>query len=150
MNHVLQQIAFFATGLFVCFYLAYRLMDALIAGWGSRLRIHGIGDWASLPMLLLLFSLFSLAIQPVSAGFSRSLEHDADVYGLEVIHGLVPDSPQVGARAFQKLGEKALSYPNPHPFYVAWVYSHPPIAGRLRFAASYQPWNTGQTLRYVK
>ena len=150
LNHVLQQIAFFATGLFVCFYLAYRLMDALIAGWGSRLRIHGIGDWASLPMLLLLFSLFSLAIQPLSAGFSRSLEHDADVYGLEVIHGLVPDSPQVGARAFQKLGEKALSYPNPHPFYVAWVYSHPPIAGRLRFAATYQPWNTGQTLRYVK
>ena len=45
--------------------------------------------------------------------FSRYLEHQADIYGLEVIHGLVPDSSQAAAHAFQKLGEKALSYPDP-------------------------------------
>ncbi len=85
----------------------------------------------------------------MSAAFSRHLEHQADIYGLEVIHGIVPDSPQVAAHAFQKLGEKALSYPDPNPLYVMWAFGHPPIADRIEFAAHYQPWNDGKPTRYI-
>ena len=84
-----------------------------------------------------------------SAAVSRYLEHQADIYGLEAIHGLVPDSSQAAAHAFQKLGEKALSYPRPHPLLVFWAYSHPPVHERLRFAATYKPWEAGQRGRYV-
>ncbi len=150
LNHIWLGIGLSVAGLFVGFYLAYRLMNALIVRGGGRFGIRALGDWASLPLLLLLYALFAIASQPAAAAFSRHLEHQADVYGLEVIHGLVPDSPQVAAHMFQKLGERSLSFPHPHPFYVAWVYSHPPIADRLRFAAAYQPWNTGQALRYLQ
>ena len=111
--------------------------------------MRGIDDWASLPVLLLLLSVFSLAAQPVSAAVSRYLEHQADIYGLEAIHGLTPDSPQVAAHAFQKLGEKALSYPSPHPLLVFWAYDHPPVHERLRFAVTYRPWDAGRPGRYI-
>ena len=64
-------------------------------------------------------------------GFSRMQEHAADVYGLEIIHGLVPNSEEVAAHGFQVLGELDLSDPNPPPFITFWLYSHPPLAERL-------------------
>ena len=112
--------------------------------------MRGLGDWASLPVLLLLLSVFSLATQPVSAAFSRYLEHQADIYGLEVTHGLTPDSSQVAAHAFQKLGEKGLEYPAPNSLFAFWAFGHPPVHERLRFAAEYRPWDGGQPGRYVK
>ena len=118
--------------------------------WGSRFGIRGVADWASLPVFLLMLNFFTLLGQPIGSGVSRYLEHQADIYALEAIHGLVADSPRVAAQTFQKLGENALSNPKPHPFYVAWVYSHPPIADRFRFSLAYQPWTTGQPTRYVK
>ena len=124
-------------------------MGGLLAKFGARWGVRGIGDWASLPVLLLLLRVFSLATQPVATAVSRSFEHQADIYGLEAIHGLTPDSPQVAAHAFQKLGEKALSYPGPNPLLVLWSYSHPPIPDRLRFAATYRTWDDGGPRRYI-
>jgi Zn-dependent protease with chaperone function len=77
-------------------------------------------------------------------------EHEADVYGLEAIHGLVPDSPRAAAEAFQLLGEANLSDPDPGPFITFWLYDHPPLAERLRFAAQYDPWGKGEAPRFVK
>jgi len=139
LNHIWQGIGLSIAGLLVAFYLADRLMHALITHWGARLRIRNLQDWASFPLFLLLFSLFSLAGQPIASFCSRSMEHQADVYALEMIHGLVPDAAQVAARTEQKLGEKSLSYPYPDPLFVFWTYSHPPTADRLRFAARYRP-----------
>ena len=99
---------------------------------------------------MLLLSVVSLILQPISAGFSRYLEHQADTYGLEVIHGLVPDSSQVAAHAFQKLGEKGLAYPDPNPLFVFWTYDHPPISERVKFALDYRPWDTHTPTKYVK
>jgi Zn-dependent protease with chaperone function len=84
-------------------------------------------------------SVFSLGVQPLSAGFSRMLERQADVYGLKVIQGLIPDTAQTAAHAFQKLGEKGLTYPDPNPLQMFWVYTHPPGSERVRFALQYRP-----------
>lgn len=148
LQHIWLGIGLGIAGLLVAFGLAYRLADRFLARGAGRFGVRGLSDWASLPFLLLLANLMTLAGQPVGSAVSRYMEHQADVYALEAIHGLVPDSGQVAAACEQKLGEKALSYPAPHPLYVAWAYSHPPIAERLRFALQYQPWNSGQPLRY--
>jgi len=87
---------------------------------------------------------------PITSGFSRMQEHAADVFGLEVIHGLVPDSPEVAAHAFQVLGEIDLADPNPSPIITIWLYSHPPLADRLVFAHTYDPWSKGESPKYVK
>ncbi|MND04318.1 hypothetical protein D3C83_245350 [compost metagenome] len=60
----------------------------------------------------------------------------------------MPESSQVAARAFQKLGEKGLSYPSPDPLYVFWRFSHPPIRDRVRLALDYRPWDDGKGLRF--
>jgi hypothetical protein len=77
-------------------------------------------------------------------------EHNADVFGLEVIHGIVPNSSDVAAHAFQVLGQEDLADPNPPPFITFCLYSHPPLAERLVFAHTYDPWSKGQSPRYVK
>jgi STE24 endopeptidase len=105
--------------------VAYRCIGWSLARWGSRWEIRGLQDWASLPVLLLLLSVFLFVINPVGSAFSRYLEHQADQYGLEVTHGLTPDSGQIAAQAFQVLGEVGLSDPDPNPINVFLFYGHP-------------------------
>jgi Zn-dependent protease with chaperone function len=150
LNHIWYGLGFAILGLLASLSLAYLAIGRILARWGARWGIRGLADWASLPALLLVLSVFSVVGQPVGAAFSRHLEVEADIYGLEVIHGLVPDSSRAAARAFQKLGEKALSVPDPNPFFVFWTYSHPPVADRLRFALSYRPWDEGRPGRFFK
>jgi STE24 endopeptidase len=103
-----------------------------------------------LAILLLLLQIMTFFASPVVSGISRMEEHAADIYGLEVIHGLVPDSAEVAAHAFQVLGEEDLADPNPPAFVKFWLYSHPPLGDRLIFAHSYDPWSKGEEPRYVK
>jgi hypothetical protein len=111
---------------------------------GGRWGIRSVADWASLPVLLLVVTVAAELAQPVLNGFIRKHEHDADVFGLEAIHGIVPESAQAAAQAFQILGETNLSDPDPPAFIRFWLYNHPPLAERLRFAATYDPWSKGR------
>jgi len=149
LNHIVKGMTCAVGGLLLVFYLAYRTSGGLIRRWGARWDVRDPADWASFPVLLLIFTVASTVAQPVVVGVTRHMEHEADVYGLEVIHGLVPDSAAVAAQAFQKLGEKGLAYPTPNPLYVLWTYDHPTVADRVTFAAQYQPWNEGRPTRFV-
>lgn len=148
LHHIWINVAVSAGGLLIALYLAHRAIDGAIARFGARWGVRSADDWASLPLLLLILTLFSTASRPILTTVSRTLEHEADRYGLEVIHGLVPDSEQAAAQAFQKLGEKGLTYPSPYRWHVFWTFSHPPIADRIAFALSYRPWDEGKPLRY--
>jgi len=150
LQHIRKGLAFFAVLLLIACYLGYRCIGGLLARWGSRWEIRGLEDWASLPVLLLLLSVFLFVINPVGSAFSRYLEHQADQYGLEVTHGLTPDSGQIAAQAFQVLGEVGLSDPDPNPINVFLFYSHPPIAERVRFCLTYDPWSSGGQGEFVK
>jgi len=131
-------------------FVGYHAARWMIAKWGGRWSIRGMEDWASLPVMLLVLAVFSFVSEPLFNSFSRMQEHHADIYGLEVIHGIVPDSPQAAASAFQILGEVSLSDPNPSGFIKFWLYDHPPVSDRVRFAAEYDPWHGGREPKYVK
>jgi len=150
LEHIPKGLAFFAGLLLVLFYLGYRTIGWLLARCGEKWGIRSVDDWASLPALLLLLSVFGFAANPIFNGFSRHFEHQADQYGLEVTHGLIPDSSQVGAQAFQKLGETYLDDPNPNPVDVFLFFTHPPIRDRVRFALTYDPWANGGQGEFVK
>jgi STE24 endopeptidase len=150
LEHIPKGLAFFAGLLLVLFYLGYRTIGWLLARCGEKWGIRGVDDWASLPALLLLLSVFGFAANPLFNGFSRYIEHQADQYGLEVTHGLIPDSSQVGAQAFQKLGETYLDDPNPNSVDVFLFFTHPPIRDRVRFALTYDPWANGGQGEFVK
>jgi STE24 endopeptidase len=150
LNHIWKGMGFAIAGLLIVFYIAHRSIGGIIRRWGSRWQVRDAADWASFPVLLLIFSIITVVSQPLVSAAIRYMEHEADIYGLEVIHGLAPNSEQVGAQAFQRLGEKGLAYPTPNPLYVLWVYDHPTIADRVQFAASYHPWDDGQPTRFIK
>jgi Zn-dependent protease with chaperone function len=150
LNHIRNGFLFFSVLLLVGLYVAYRLLHILLERRGSSWKVYGPQDWAALAVLLLIIETLAFLSSPVVNGYSRAEEHQADVFGLEVIHGIVPNSPQVAAHAFQAMGESDLADPNPPPFITFWLYSHPPLADRLVFAHSYDPWGRNQSPKYIK
>jgi STE24 endopeptidase len=148
--HVPKSLVFLAALFLIFFYLGYRLIGWVLARWGGRWAVRGVDDWASLPALLFLLSVFSFLASPLANAYSRNQEHQADQYGLEVTHGLTPDSGQIAAQAFQKLGEVDLADPDPNPLDVFLFYDHPAIADRIQFALTYDPWSKGQRAEFVK
>jgi STE24 endopeptidase len=150
LQHIPKGLAFFSVLILIMFYLGYRSIGWVLNRWGSGWEIRKLDDWASLPALMLLLSIFSFASNPIGSAFSRHLEHQADQFGLEVTHGLTPDSGQVAAQSFQILGEVDLSDPDPNRLEVFLFYDHPPIADRIQFSLHYDPWANGGHGEFVK
>lgn len=150
LNHIPKGIAAGEVFLLVVFYLGYRALEWLLARRGAQWGIRDPSDWASLPAFLLLLTILSFAANPMVNAFSRQIEHQADQYGLEVTHGLTPDSAQVAAQSFEVLGRIDLADPAPNPIDVFMFYSHPTIADRIHFALTYDPWSNGDHAQFVK
>ena len=150
LGHVRDGILFACAVLSFFLYLAYRLLHWMLARWGETWAIRGADDLASLPVLFLLLSIFGFLFTPISNAYGRHLEHQADQYGLEVIHGLIPDAPVVAAHAFQVLGEVDLEEPHPSTAVKSWFYNHPPLDERMRFAETYDPWSQNRAPEFVK
>ncbi|HEX7289038.1 MAG TPA: M48 family metallopeptidase [Candidatus Angelobacter sp.] len=150
LNHVLIGLAALAVGLFIGLYVLYRIANWMLPRVQQRWHIRELGDWAVVPMLFLIFSVLGFIATPLGSTFSRQLEHNADVYGLEITHGINANSQEVAAHTFQVLGELSLSYPYPSQAVVFWYYDHPAIPDRVRFAHEYDPWSKGEAPKYVK
>ena len=98
---------------------------------------------AGFVVLIFAITLASFILEPASNTFSRHFEHQADVYGQEAIHGLVPDPQKTAVAGFQALGEAWLEDPDPSPLIEFWEYNHPSVKTRADFAAQYNPWANG-------
>jgi Zn-dependent protease with chaperone function len=150
LQHIPKGLCFFAVLLLILFYLGHRTIGWALAQWGGGWGIRGLDDWASLPALMLLLSVFFFVSNPIGSAFSRHLEHQADQFGLEVTHGLTPDSGQIAAQAFQVLGEVDLADPDPNPLAVFLFSDHPTIRDRVQFSLTYDPWSHGGQGEFVK
>jgi len=149
LNHIPKGLTIYGIGSLIIFYLGYRCIGWLLAWRGAVWGIRQTDDFASVGALLLLLSVFTLVLTPVTNAISRYFEHQADQYALEVTHGLTPDSSQVAAQMFQNLGEIDLEFPNPSRLDVWLTYDHPAIRDRVRFALTYDPWAHGGTGEFV-
>lgn len=149
LGHVRDGILFACAVLLFFLNLAYRALHWMLARWGETWAIRGPDDLASLPVFILLLMSFGFLFTPISNAYSRHLEHQADQYGLEVVHGLVPGAPVVAAHAFQILGEVDLEEPKPSTAVKFWFYNHPPLDERMRFAQTYDPWSEGRSPEFV-
>jgi Zn-dependent protease with chaperone function len=150
LNHIYKGLVVAAVLSFFGLYLFYRIALCMLGRFQLRWHLRGIDDWAALPMLFLIFGVLQFLGHPLASASSRYMEHQADIYGLEVTHDINDHPAQTAARAFQKLGEDGYSYPAPHPWLVFWYYSHPTIAERVKFAGEYDPWGKGQKPEFVK
>jgi len=148
LRHIARGLVLAITGLFVSFGLGYLFVRWALGRYGGRWGIAGQGEWGTLAVLLLAMSVYGVIAEPVESTLSRVQEHEADVFGQEVVHGIVPDPQRVGRQAFQVLGETSLDEPEPSALLEFWSYSHPSISRRAAFAEHYDPWAPGNAPRY--
>jgi STE24 endopeptidase len=113
---------------------AHRAAGTLLARFGARFGFTQLSDPASLPLLMLLLSLFSLLISPASLALSRYHERQADRFGLD----LTRDNT-AAATAFVALQRQNLAVPRPGLLYKVFRASHPPIGERVDFINAYRP-----------
>ena len=149
LYHIPKEMTIILLQLLVLFYLGYRLANWMVARYGARWGIPDLSDWASLPLLMLIISGLTFLATPAFNAVSRHYEHQADQYGVEVIHGLVPDAQLSAAQAFQILGERSLDYPYVGKLAEFWAWNHPTIRDRMIFVQTYDPWSEGKQAEFV-
>jgi STE24 endopeptidase len=148
LHHIERGLAIGAVLSFFFLWIGSRLARFLVLRYGLRWQIASLEDWGATAVLLLVLTILTFVAEPIGNSISRAQEHQADVFGSEVVRGIVAEPQRVGAQSFQRLGEESLEYPYPSPFVVFWTYTHPPIAEREAFAANYAPWRQGAQPRY--
>jgi len=147
--HIPQMIGWMALVMLVVFYLCYGLSGRLLQRYGADWDVRQMDDWASLPLLVLVASILMLLGTPAMNAITRYYELEADRYGIEVIHGIVPDANQVAARYFEKSGETNLNETQPSEWVKIWFYDHPTRPERVHFVATYNPWSKGEKGKFV-
>jgi STE24 endopeptidase len=104
-------------------FIANVLLQAGVDAFGYR----SVGDIAAFPLLALILSIFGLVTMPLTNAYSRARERAADHYAL----GLTGNASAF-VTAMQRLANQNLAELNP-PDWVVWLlYSHPPLAERIR------------------
>lgn len=142
LHHIEKDIIFqFAMSFLLFLFLSYGTF--LVKKHKKRLRLHSLSDIASLPLLLLMASIFFFLIAPLSLVFSRHLEHEADGFGLEITR-----DNRAAASAFVKLQQENLANPYPGSWFVFWRASHPPLGKRIEYCNTYAPWKEGEQLKF--
>jgi Zn-dependent protease with chaperone function len=148
LNHIVKGLLFSSVLTFIALFLGYRTCQSLVRTYGAAWRVANLNDWAALGVLAFVLIALESVSDPITNSFSRMVEHHADVYGQEVIHGIVADPQATAVKSFRNLGETSLDEPHPNPVIVFWSYSHPSISERAAFAAQYDPWQPGQHPQY--
>jgi Zn-dependent protease with chaperone function len=149
LHHIPKEFALDEMLFLVLFYVGFVVLNRIVERMGVRSGVEGAGDLASLPLVLLVLTVLVFVASPAINGISRHYEHQADQFGLEVAYGIVADPNSADVQAFQVLGEEDLEDPDPDPFIRFWLYTHPPLEERIRFAASYRPWAEGKPLELL-
>lgn len=134
MNHIWQGLALAVFVIMISLWLTNKFVHKFINRFQAKLKFDRFSDIASLPLALLFLTVISFFSQPVSNSFSRYMEHQADIYGMEI----TDVSGNSAAIAFDKLSAFNLSDPEPHPIIEFWFYSHPSLSKRMQFVRQYR------------
>jgi Zn-dependent protease with chaperone function len=140
LGHIVKGILFSFVFILVMFFVGFHLFQLLLRRFGTKWGIASQEDWAAFVVFVLVLSVIGFISSPIQSTFTRAQEHAADVFGEEVVHGIVADPQATGQAAFQVLGDNSLVDPNPSAFVEFWNGSHPPIWFRAAFAKHYNPW----------
>jgi STE24 endopeptidase len=124
-KHVLKQLLLIGFSSLLVFYLVSRMI-----GWPLLYRTFGFREmtpYAGILLAAILLKPAAFFLAPVGAMISRKFERESDRYTLELI-----GSTGALRGALKRLAKDNLSNLHPHPFYVWFYYSHPPLTERIR------------------
>lgn len=123
-RHLPKQIFFFGSAAFLLFWLAGKLMDwpLLYTAFGFAYPQAHTGFF----LLALLWTPAGLLLSPLSCALSRRAEYKADAFAKKAC-----GSGKALQSALKRMAKDNLSNVSPHPLYVLFHYTHPPLAERI-------------------
>ena len=124
-NHIKKQL--FIMGLFslILFYLISKMIS-----WAPMYHAFGFSgmpNYAGLFLVAVLWEPLGFFLSPVAMALSRRFEREADRFAFNVM-----ETAQPLVRALKKMAKDNLSNLRPHPLYVRFNHSHPPLLERIR------------------
>lgn len=127
---ILKMMAINSVLIFSGLYIIDRILTHAVSYFG----LNGIADIAGLPLLMLVFSVYSLFLTPLLNAVSCRMETAADRYSLERT-----GDPRAFISVMEKLGRQNLAEFRPDKWIECFFYDHPPLARRIAFAREYRP-----------
>ena len=123
-NHIKIQLAFISLVSLLLFYLASILLtsDIMFESFGFSVNPTYVGFF----LVGILWEVISFFLSPIGMAISRRFEREADLYALRVLKTAKPFTT-----ALKKMAKENLSNLRPHPLYVSFNYSHPPLLERI-------------------
>ena len=131
LNHTWWNLAFFSGLAALALFLASRIVPGLITRFGTAWGVRDIGDPASLPVLGLVITGFSLLATPLTNTLIRVDESQADAFGLDVAQ-----EPDGFASVAMKLSEYRKIEPG--ALEEMLFFDHPSGATRVRMSMQWK------------
>ena len=145
LGHTWKLIVLLSSLILITLYVVHRTAGWLLRRYGERFGFTALADIASLPLMVLLFGVYTFVAMPFALAISRHFEHEADRFGLEITR-----TNHAAGTAFVKLQQDNLSNPRPHLIVKLLRASHPTLAERIEFSNTYRPWEHGQPSVYER
>jgi STE24 endopeptidase len=137
LDHVYQSILSFGVLIFLGFaFLRWAFIRAL-ERWGPRWGLQEIGDFAALPLLVAVFSLYFFVMTPIFNTVIRTDEIQADIFGINASR-----QPDGMAEAALQLGEYRKLHPGPIEEFV--FFDHPSGYNRILMAMKWKGEHLGE------
>jgi len=127
LNHAYKGVVLMGVVMVIGFAFVNWGISFALARWGQRWGVQGIGDVAVLPLAVFLFSGYLFLMTPVNNTITRSMEYEADMYGLNSAR-----QPDGEANVDLLLGEYRKMEPGPVEEFI--FFDHP--SGRTRITAA--------------
>jgi STE24 endopeptidase len=123
-KHILKQLIFMITMSLVLLYFVYWIVGApvLYRAFG----LPGTPVYAGLFLVSIYFSCIGFFFSPVGSGVMRRYEREADRMAVELT-----GTSRHMISALKRLAKDNLANLHPHPLYVWFYYSHPPLLERI-------------------
>ena len=127
LNHAYKGVVMTGVVIAIGFAFVNWGISFALARWGQRWGVQGIGDVAVLPLAVFLFSGYLFLMTPVNNTITRSMEYEADMYGLNSAR-----QPDGEANVDLLLGEYRKMEPGRVEEFI--FFDHP--SGRTRITAA--------------
>jgi STE24 endopeptidase len=124
-HHIKKQLVIMGLSSVVLFYLA-----SLMVTWQSMYQSFGFSSmpaYVGLFLALVLWEPVGFFLSPIAMAISRRFEREADRHAFKVMKVAEPF-----ILALKKMARDNLSNLRPHPLYVWFNYSHPPLLERIK------------------
>ena len=128
-NHIKKQFILVSLVSLFLFFLASKLLT-----WEVMYHSFGFSNmpcYVGLFLVGILWEPVNFFMSPIGMAISRKFERQADVYSLGILKTAKPLST-----ALKKMAKDNLSNLTPHPLYVCFNYSHPPLLERIEYLES--------------